>query len=208
MLLNFKETKKILADYNIPLVETEVIESRKQALNFAEKKWPVVLKVFSEEVLHRTESGLVKTGIGNKKELSSSLREMERRSKNLKKKKILIQRTEKGTEIICGMKRDETFGPVLMFGLGGIFVEVLKDVSFSITPLNKKESLEMIKEIKGYKILKGFRGFPEANLEEISKLLLSLSKISEENGEIKEIDFNPAFVNEKTLKVVDFKIII
>jgi len=207
MILDFKKTNKLLTEYNIPLIETEVVQSKKQALDFADNNWPVVLKVFSKEVLHRTELGLVKTGIESKKELKSSLDEIRKEAVDLKDKKILIQKTGKGTEIICGMKRDKTFGPVLMFGLGGVFVEVLKDVSFGITPLSKKESKEMIKQIKGYKILKGFRGYPKVDFEKISKLLLNLSKIAEENENIKEIDFNPAFVNEKTLKVVDFKVI-
>ncbi len=209
MLLDFQETKKILDKYNIPLVKTEVINSERQGFDFASRNgWPVVLKVFSPKILHRTELGLVKNNIKNEVELKSSFCDILKKSDKLKNKKILIQTKAKGTEIICGMKRDSVFGPVLLFGLGGIFVEVLKDVSFGIAPLKEKDALQMIKEIKGYKILKGYRKYPEVDLKKISKLLINLSRLSLEEKRIKEIDFNPVFVGPKKIEAVDFKIII
>jgi len=118
---------------------------------------------------------------------------------------ILVQKMGFGREIALGMKRDLQFGPVLMFGLGGIFIETLKDVSFRICPLSKKTAKEMIKEIRGYPVLKGQRGKRGINIEKLVEIILQLSKLSLENPEIKEIDFNPIFVDEKTAKVADLK---
>ena len=111
------------------------------------------------------------------------------------------------TEIIIGMMKDPSFGPVIMFGLGGIFVEVLKDVSFRIIPLEERDAQEMITEIKGYKILKGVRGEAPKDIEAIKNLLMKVSQLTMENPEIKEIDLNPVFVFEKGLQVVDAKMI-
>ncbi len=207
MLLSFEKTKNLLLKYNIPITETKVIQSEKEAFDFFDKKKKVALKIFSSQVLHRTEKGLIKSGIKTKKELKESIREIKKNSQNILDKKILIQKQEEGIELVLGVKRDETFGPVLMFGLGGIFVEILKDVSFGIVPLTKKESMEMIKGIKGYKILKGFRGNPSVDLEKISEILLNLSSLAEKEN-VKEIDLNPTFIKGDKIKVVDFKIIV
>jgi len=108
-----------------------------------------------------------------------------------------------GVEIVIGMKRSKEFGPVLMFGLGGILVEVLKDVSFGVAPISRSVAKKMIEEVKGYKILKGFRGSLPVNLEKIIDILVNLSKLSLENQNIKEIDLNPIIVNDKKALIVD-----
>jgi len=209
MLLNFEKTEKLLNKYNILVVKTRIIKTKKQAISFAKKNnWPVVLKINAPNLLHRTEKGLIKIGINNKQELIEEFKNIFKKSKNIKNREILIQKTINGIEIICGMKRDPAFGPVLMFGLGGIFAEVLKDVSFQITPVNKKEAKEMIKKIKGYKILNGYRNTPKADIDKLAKLILNVSKLAQENPQIKEIDLNPVFINEKYIKVADPKIII
>ena len=112
------------------------------------------------------------------------------------------------TEIIIGMVKDPHFGPVIMFGLGGIFVEILKDVSFRILPIEERDAHEMITEIKGYKILKGTRGEPPKDIKAIKDLLMKISQMSMENPEIKEIDLNPVFIFEKGLQVIDARIIL
>jgi len=185
-LLNFSETKKLLLKYKIPFCKTEFVTSKEEAINFAKKiGFPVVLKIFSKEILHKTDIGGVKTEIKNEKELKKSFNEL----KKIKKiEGILIQKQIKGQEIAIGMKRDNQFGPVLMVGLGGIFIEVLKDISFRICPLSKKEAKEMIKELKGYPILKGYRNQKPVNLEKISEIITNLSKLSLKEKNIKEID--------------------
>jgi len=198
-LLDFGETKRILEKYKIPLVETRLVRTKKEAKEAAGKiGYPVVLKIASPEVLHRTERGLVKIGIENERELAKALAEILKNSKKIKVEGILIQKMAKGMEMACGMKRDASFGPVLMFGLGGIFIEVLKDVSFQIAPVSKREAGEMVKK---------YRGRTRANLGRVVGILTGLSKLAEENPEIKEIDLNPIFVDEKEARAADFKII-
>jgi len=209
MLLDIDKTICLLKRYKIPVLEMKVIGSKKEALAFAEEfGYPVVLKIFALHILHKTEEGLVEVNIRNEKELSEAFEKITKSSSKIRSKKTLIQKMGKGLQVICGMKRDPTFGPVLMFGLGGIFVEVLGDVSFGIAPLRKSEAMEMIKKTKGYKILKGYRGKPSVNFEKISELLVNLSKLAEKRKDIKGIDLNPVFVNEKTIKVADPKIIV
>jgi acyl-CoA synthetase (NDP forming) len=208
-ILGFEKTKKLLKQYKIPLVKTKLVITQKELKRVAEKiGYPLVLKVFSPEVFHRTEKGLVKVGIEAENDLEKAFDEISRSCKGIKIEGFLVQKMAKGIEVACGMKRDVSFGPILMFGLGGVFIEVLKDVSFGIAPLSKKEAREMIKEIKGYKILKGYRGKRAVNLQELEKILLQLSKLSLEHPEIKEIDFNPVFVNEKRVQVADFKFLV
>ncbi|MCD6500654.1 acetate--CoA ligase family protein [bacterium] len=208
-LLGFEETKKLLGRYKIPLVRSKLVNTKKEAKEAAQKfGYPVVLKISSPEVLHRTEKGLVRVGIGRERDLEKAFDEISRACKRIKIEGILIQKTAKGIEIACGMKRDVSFGPVLMFGLGGVFIEVLKDVSFAITPLTRKEAIGMIKGIKGYKILKGYRGKTPVIFSELTKLLTQLSKLSIKHPEIKEIDFNPVFVNKKKVQVADFKFLV
>jgi len=202
-LLNFQATKNLLLKYKIPFFETEIFESEKTAVKFAKRiGYPVVLKIFSSQILHRTDVGGVKVGVKNEKELKEAFSDL---LKIRKIEGILVQKMGFGREIALGMKRDLQFGPVLMFGLGGIFIETLKDVSFRICPLSKKTAKEMIKEIRGYPVLKGQRGKRGINIEKLVEIILQLSKLSLENPEIKEIDFNPIFVDEKTAKVADLK---
>jgi len=113
-----------------------------------------------------------------------------------------------GNEVAIGMNRDDQFGPTIMFGLGGIFIEILKDVSLRVAPINKNEALEMIKEIKGFKILDGARGNKKANINTLVDILVNVSNLSLKEEQIKSIDFNPVIVNESKALVADFRIIV
>jgi acetyl-CoA synthetase (ADP-forming) len=113
-----------------------------------------------------------------------------------------------GIEVIIGMNKDQQFGPVLMFGLGGILVEVLKDVSFRIVPLTKRDAREMIKEIKGYPILEGYRGHEPANIKILEDILLKVSEFVENQPEIKELDINPIFAYRDSALALDARIIL
>jgi acetyl-CoA synthetase (ADP-forming) len=122
---------------------------------------------------------------------------------------ILVQEmAPNGTEVIVGSTKDPTFGPTIMFGLGGIFVEILKDVSFRLAPINKTDAEEMVKEIKAYKILEGARGMPPADQEAIVDILLATSEMLMECPEINELDMNPVLVYEKGAKIVDARVIL
>ncbi|XOB41886.1 MAG: acetate--CoA ligase family protein [Candidatus Nealsonbacteria bacterium] len=212
-LLNFQETKKLLLKYKIPVCQTRLTKSKKEALIFAKKiGYPAVLKISSPDILHKSDIDGVKTGVKNEKELKKVWDEILNR---IKKKKpqakvdgILVQKMEEGIEVAAGMKKDLQFGPVLMVGLGGVFIEVLKDVSFRVAPVNEKEGLEMLKTLKSFPILTGARKRKPVNIKSISKIIASLSKLSLKEKNIKEIDLNPIIVNQKGALVVDVKILI
>ena len=206
--LNFSETKKILSEYDVPFCQMILTKSKNEAIVFAEKVgYPVVLKVSSPEILHKTEIGGIKTNILDKKTLEKTwnkiLAEVKKKKPLAEIEGILVQKQIKGREIVIGMKRDHQFGPVLMFGLGGIFTEVLEDVAFKIAPVSESDAIKMIKEIKGYKVLTNFRGQKPVNLKAIVKIIISLSNLSLEREEIKEIDLNPIIANENKALVVD-----
>lgn len=208
MLLSFEETEELLADYDLPLSKSEEIDSFEEALNFADKNdYPLVLKIFSPEVLHRTEHDLVEVGIETEEQLEKAFEEMENKAKELESAQVIVQNQEEGVQLIYGMKKDETFGPVLMFGLGGIFVEVLEDVSFGITPIDQEEAERVVKNIRGYKLLEGFRNYPSVDAKKAAEFLVKLSNLAEQE-DVKEIDFNPVFAEGKEFKIADPKIIV
>ena len=120
---------------------------------------------------------------------------------------VLVQKMESGIEVIIGMKNDAQFGPVLLFGLGGIFVEILKDTSLRITPVDKKQALGMIQEIKSYPLLEGVRGGKAVNIDAIADIIVKTSKLAE-NKKIREIDFNPVIVNERSAAIIDVRIMV
>lgn len=202
-LLDFQISKKLLSKYKIPFLEIEVFESEKRARQFAKKiGFPVVLKVFSTKIFHRTDIGGVKVGLGNEKEFNTAFIKL---SKIKDVEGVLVQKMGQGEQIVLGMKRDAQFGPTLMFGLGGIFVEILKDISFRVCPVSTKEALKMIKEIQGYSILKGARTGKKVNINALVNMIVGLSKLSLKEKSIKEIDLNPVITNEKGAWAADFK---
>ncbi len=201
--LDYKTTKELLSLYEIPMVKGRVFSDKKEALRWAEKiGWPVVLKTASSEIIHRTEREGVKTGIKAKEELEEAWEKLQKMGE------VLVQKEIKGRQLVVGMKRDKTFGPVLLFGLGGILMEVLEDVAFRAAPLKKDDALEMIREIKGFKVLKGFRGKDPVDLEALADILVKLSKLSLKEDEVKEIDFNPVMSTSEGAEIVDTKILI
>jgi len=204
----FVQSKKILSKYGIFSCKEKLVSSKDEAFLFAnEIGFPIVLKIFSPDIPHITDIGGLKQGIKNKKELEEAWDNIRRLVKKNKPKALiegfLVQEEISGVEIMVGMKRSREFGPVLMFGLGGVLVEVLKDISFGIAPISRTVATKMIKKVKGYKVLKKFRGRPAVNLEKLTDVLVNLSKLSLENQNIKEIDFNPIIVNDKKALVVD-----
>ncbi len=208
-ILNFKETKDLFLKYNIPCCETEIFNVKEKALGYAEKiGFPVVLKIHSGTIFHKTEAGGVKVGIKNSEEFIEAWDEIARNIEGRSIEGILVQEMVSGKEIAMGMKNDEQFGPVLMFGLGGIFIEVLNDVSLRVAPVSKQEAVEMVNEIKGLKILEGYRGGEVVDISKIANILVSLSKMSIKESYIKGIDLNPIVATNKYVKLVDFRIII
>jgi len=202
MLLNFEETQIILKKYKIPYAKSGIVKNKKELLEFAKNTgYPLALKI--SNVLHKTDVGGVVLDIKDKKELLESYKKISKISKE-----IIVQEMIKGEKIIMGAKTDSVFGPIILFGLGGIYVEILKDISFRLAPITKTEAKEMISEIKGYKILKGYRGQKPVNLLKIEEILLSLSDMITKENKIKEIDLNPVIVNPKQTIAVDAKILV
>ena len=216
-VLTYDESATILSRYGIPLAKGRVATSRDDAVNVARSVgYPVALKAISKQVSHKTEANAIKLGVKSDGELLQAFDEV---TGNLKKYDpkaevvgVLVQEMlGGGTEVIVGTTRDPSFGPVAMFGLGGIFVEVLKDVSLRVLPISKYDAEEMVKEIKGYKVLEGFRGKPRADIQAIVDILLKVSKLATEmEGTVSELDLNPVIVfpEGRGARVVDARLVL
>lgn len=208
-VLSFKETKNLLLKYKIPFCKTEIFNSRVKAWVYAKKiGFPIVLKVHGRTIFHKSDIGGVKTNINNEVDFYKAWEEMRENSELKNIEGILVQEMVKGNELTIGMKRDGQFGPVLMFGLGGVFIEVLKDVAFRVAPVNKKEALSMIQEIKGYKLLQGYRNEEGVNINKLAAMLSNISKLSMKEEKIASVDFNPVMANKKSILVADFRLVI
>ena len=208
------EAKELLKEYGIPVPDFKLIKSEDEIARLAKEiNFPIVMKIVSPDIIHKTDAGGVKVGVKDEEEARMTYQEIISKAIKYKKKAkisgvIVYHMVPQGTEIIIGMMKDPHFGPVIMFGLGGIFVEVLKDISFRILPIEEIDAREMIAEIKGYEILKGARGNPPRDIRAIKEVLMKVSKLTMENPEINEIDLNPIFVFEKGLQVVDARMIL
>ncbi len=208
------EAKELLREYGIPVPDFKLIKSEDEIVGLAKEiNFPLVMKIVSPDIIHKTDAGGVKVGIKDEKEAKTAYQDIIYKVKKYKKEAkisgvIAYSMIPQGTEIIIGMMKDLHFGPVIMFGLGGIFVEILKDISFRILPIEARDAEEMISEIKGYQILKGIRGEEPKDIEAIKDILLKISQLTLENPEIKEIDLNPVFVFNEGLQVVDARMIL
>ena len=208
------EAKELLREYGIPVPDFKLIKSEDEIVGLAKEiNFPIVMKIVSPDIIHKTDAGGVKVGIKDEKEAKAAYQDIIYKVKKYKKEAkisgvIAYSMIPQETEIIIGMMKDPCFGPTIMFGLGGIFVEILKDISFRILPLEERDAREMITEIKGYEILKGARGEPPRDIQAIEEVLMEVSKLTMENPEINEIDLNPIFVFEKGLQLVDARMIL
>jgi len=193
-----KEVFEILRCYGIPTVVTTKIE-KEEELEKAAKNigYPLVLKVDAEKIIHKTEVGGVSLDLKNKTQLQAAFKEMVKKFKEEKPHFILQEYLEVGKEVIMGAKRNEGIQPTIMFGLGGIFVETLKDVQFRLAPLSNEDASEMIQSIKGYPILKGARGEKAVDVDKLTEILIRLSQLAVDFPEIDEMDLNPVFAFEK-----------
>ena len=208
------ESKRILRQAGIPVVETRLAKTQKEAVSLSRKMgFPVVLKISSPEVIHKSDSGGVKLSLNNAAEVKRAYDEILKKVKKLYPEAavhgISVQKMVRpGTEVIIGTSKDPQFGPVIMFGLGGIFVELLKNVSFRVIPVKGKDAQEMIQEIKGYPLLKGYRGKEPASLTALVEIILKISKFIEQNSQVKELDLNPIFAYRDKAVAVDARIIL
>lgn len=202
------EAKTLLREYGLSVPEFHVCTSHAEAAKAAEQLgYPVVMKVVSPDILHKTDVGGVKIGLTTKKDVLTAFEEIKKAVQSFSGV-IVYHMQEKGVEIIIGALYDEQFEHAIMFGLGGIFVEVLKDVSFRLIPITNRDAKEMIKEIKGYPVLTGVRGEPPKDIDAVVDLLLTVSFLVEENPAIRELDLNPIFVYEKGYTIIDARIVL
>ncbi len=208
------EAKSICREYGIPVAKFRVATTPEEATRFAEEiGYPVVLKIVSPDVLHKFEVDGVILDLKNGKAIQEAydriLLNVKKRKPEVKILGVLIQEmAPQSTEVIVGSTKDLQFGPALMFGLGGIFVEILKDVTFRIAPISELDAREMITEVKAYPILRGYRGQPPADIDAIVEILLNTSRLVMDHQEIKELDLNPIMIYEKGAKTVDAKIVL
>jgi acyl-CoA synthetase (NDP forming) len=208
------EAKTVCREYGIPVTESKIAHTAEDAAKFSEQiGYPTVLKIVSPDVLHKVDVGGVILNVNSQKEARNAYQQI---IENVKKHKpdakisgILVQEmAPSSTEVIVGAIKDAQFGPTLMFGLGGTFVEVMKDVSFRVAPITKVDAREMISEIKAYPILRGYRGQAPRDIKAITKILLNTSKLVMDHQNIKELDLNPVMVYENGTKTVDARIIL
>jgi acyl-CoA synthetase (NDP forming) len=213
-LLTEVESKALLKKAGIPVVEAKLARSKKEAISIShEMGFPVVLKISSTDVIHKSDSGGVKLGLANAAQVGKAYNEIVSSIKRAYPKAhtegVSVQpMAPPGVEVIVGMSKDAQFGPVLMFGLGGILVEVLKDVSFRIVPVTIRDARAMIREIKGYPVLEGYRGQKPASIPALEKLIVKVSQFVEKNPQIRELDLNPIFAYPDKAVAVDARIIL
>lgn len=211
-LLEF-EAREVLGHYKIPVAKWKLAKKVTEAAAFSKKiGFPVVLKIVSKDIIHKTDVGGIFLNLNSEKEVEKAFNQI---IKNVKKHKpkaridgILVQKMiEEGQQVIIGGKKDPQFGQVLMFGGGGVLVELLEDVTFRVVPVNKRDAEEMMQETKVYQILKGFRG-KKYDVNSVLNILLKTSKLLEQNPEITELDLNPIIVLPKNAFTVDARIVV
>jgi acyl-CoA synthetase (NDP forming) len=213
-LLNEVEAKQILRDAGIPATAATLATSRGEAQQQAGAMgYPVVLKVVSPDIAHKSDVGGVKLNLIDSNAVGGAYDEIMASAKkaepNARINGVSVQQMAKqGTEVIVGMTTDPQFGPVMMFGLGGIMVEVLKDVAFRLVPLTNKDAAQMISEIKGKPILDGVRGAPPADIAALQATMVKVSELVQQHPEIRELDLNPVFAYPDGALAVDARIVV
>lgn len=213
-LLTEVEAKQVLEEVGVPTTKTSLARTKEEALRLAgEVGYPVVLKIASADVVHKSDIGGVRLGLKSAEEVAAAYDEILANTRKAQPSAridgVSVQdQARPGTEVVLGMSKDSQFGPVLMFGLGGILVEVLKDVAFRIVPLTKQDAAQMIREIKAYPVLEGYRGMEPADIPALEEALLKLSAFAEANPEVREMDLNPVFAYKNGMVAVDARIIL
>ena len=209
-----EEGQEILRAYGFPLPASKLAKSKKDAVAASKKiGYPVVLKIASPQIIHKSDAGGVKVNLQNAKDVENAFDTIIKNAKKYNKKAdikgvLVVEMVKGGKEMIIGSKLEPGFGPVVMLGMGGIYVEVLKDVTFKLAPMTNIEADDMISSIKTKKILEGVRGEKPSDIKKLSECIQRLSQLVSDFNEIKELDMNPVLVMEKNkgCKVLDVRI--
>jgi acyl-CoA synthetase (NDP forming) len=208
------EAKAICMEYAIPVTTFKLAKSEEEAVEVAGQiGFPVVLKIVSPEIIHKSDAGGVMVNLNSAVEVRNAYGKILENAKKYdvaaKIVGVLVQEmAPQSTEVIVGAIKDPQFGQTLMFGLGGIFVELLNDVTFRVAPITQEDAQEMVTKVKAYPLLKGYRNTPRADIDTIINVLLNTSKLVMDYPEIKELDLNPIMAYEKGAKTVDARIIL
>ena len=214
VLLTEVEAKKLLREAGIPVIETRLAKTKREAVSISrEIGFPVVLKVISKDIIHKSDVGGVKVGLTGASQVSNAYSEMlasiKQKMPEARIEGVSVQRmATSGVELIIGMNKDPQFGPVIMFGLGGILVEVLKDISFRLVPLSRRDAAEMVREIKGYALLQGYRGQDPVDILHLEETIVKVSDFIDNNPQIKELDINPLFASGKNIVAADARVVL
>ena len=203
------ESKQVLAPYRIPVTREELVDNVEDLFKVAAKiGYPVVIKGCSADISHKTEKGLIRVDVRNHEEASSAFKEITAAMDGADTS-VLVQQMVKGQrELVVGLTRDPQFGPCVMFGLGGVFTEVLKDTAFRVAPLEKRDALQMMQEIKAHEILEAVRGMVPADKDMLAEILITVGQIGIENEVIKEIDINPVIISDGKPVAVDAVVVL
>jgi acyl-CoA synthetase (NDP forming) len=213
-LLTEIEAKQLLEEADVPVSPARLAKTKDEAATMADALgYPIVLKIVSPQITHKSDVGGVVLNLGSAGEVGAAFDRIVASAKqhvpDAKVDGVAVQRMEKqGIEVIIGMTKDPQFGPVLMFGLGGVMVEILKDVAFRVVPINERDARQMINEIKGKPLLDGYRGSEPADIGKLEELLLKVSSFVEAHPEVSELDLNPVFAYKDGAKAVDARIVL
>lgn len=213
-ILTEVESKDLLDKAGIPVVRASLAKNQKEAVETARKLgFPVAMKIVSQDITHKSDLGGVKLGLADEAQTQKAYEDMmasiRQKAPDARITGVSIQKmTRPGIELIVGLSRDPQFGPMIMFGLGGTLVEILKDVSFRLVPLARRDAAEMIKEIKGHAILQGYRGQEPVNIRALEDFILLVSEFIEKNPQIEELDLNPVFGYRDGVIAADARIIL
>jgi len=208
------EAKTICTEYGIPVNKFNLAKNEKEAATYADQiGYPIVLKIVSPDIIHKSDAGGVMLNLKTPAEVASAYQKIIENAKKYKADAkivgVLVQEmAPQSTEVIVGAIKDPQFGQTIMFGLGGIFVELLKDVNFRVAPITAEDAKEMIMQLKAYPLLKGYRNTPPADIDALVSILCNTSRLVMDNPEIKELDLNPIMAYPKGAKTVDARIIL
>lgn len=204
-MLDFDKSISLLNKYSIPHCRFAFVKSKADASHFARKfGFPVAMKLVSEKIIHKTDVGAVKIHIQDTDELG---RYYDFLSRRFPREPVIIQEMVPGLQVIVGAKRDSQFGPVVVFGIGGIFVEIVRDFSVRVAPVSRHDALEMIHEVRASGLFEGARGKRPVDVNKLADVIVKVSKMMLKNPEIRELDLNPVVANERKAVVVDVKVL-
>jgi len=207
--MDFIGSMELLEKYGLRFAPARLAKGKEEAVEAAVHiGFPVVLKIVSPEIMHKTERGCVLVNLQDAEHVRSGFDIVMANAGGARIEGVLVQKmVGEGVELIVGGKRDPQFGPLILFGLGGIFVEILRDISIRVCPIEREDAEEMIHEVKGFPILAGARGMKPVDFGALADLLVRTSRLVSDNPDVKELDFNPVIAHAEGYEIVDVRIV-